>query len=246
MRDSSSLAWHRPDRWPTCGNRDVHVWRLLLTAIPEGDADAHLSPDERTRAGRFHFSVDRKRFAVTRGLLRVILGRCAGVDPAAFVFSYGAAGKPAIADPPDARRFTFNVSHSADVALIAVAREHPVGVDVERLREIEVLELARRFFSKAEIDAVQSVAGAERQRMFFSCWTRKESVLKACGAGLAASSGVEQRVVDGRGYWIVKGQQGSSSGWAVIDLDPGAGYVGALAVPGDDWAVTCWDGNVVW
>src|SRR6185436_16970101 len=119
---------------------------------------------------------DRKRFAVPRGLLRVILGRYAGVDPAAFAFSYGSSGKPAIENPPDARLFTFNVSHSAGVALIAVAREHAIGVDVERLREIEALEIARRFFSQAEIDAVQSASGAERQREFFSCWTRKESV----------------------------------------------------------------------
>ena len=243
MSHSSRLPWHRPDRWPTCGDRDVHVWRLPLTTIPDRQVEAHLSADEHARATRFRFGADRTRFTVPRGLLRVILGRYAGVDPAAFVFSYGAAGKPAIADPPDARRFTFNVSHSAGVALIAVARQRPIGVDVERLREIEALEIARRFFSQGEIAAVQSVSGAERQRVFFSCWTRKESVLKACGAGLAASSGVEQRVEDGRRYGTVSGQQGSLSEWAVIDLDPGVGYVGALAVPGRDWAVSCWDAD---
>jgi 4'-phosphopantetheinyl transferase len=246
MRHNFSLAWHRPDRWPACGNSDVHVWRLPLTAIPERDVDVHLSADERTRAARFHFNVDRERFAVARGLLRVILGRYAGIDPAALVFSYGAAGKPLIEDPPDARPFTFNVSHSAGVALIAVARERAVGVDVERLREIEALEIAHRFFRQPEIDAVQTASGAERQRVFFSCWTRKESVLKACGAGLAASSGVEQRVVNGRRYAMVNGPPGSSSKWGVIDLDPGAGYVGALAVQDGDWVVSCWDGDVVW
>ena len=221
------------------------MWRLPLTTIPDRD-DEYLSADERERAARFRFSADRKRFTVARGLLRVILGRYARVDPAAFAFSYGSRGKPAIENPPDARLFTFNVSHSAGVALIAVARERDIGVDVERLREIEALEIARRFFSQAEIDAVQSVSGAERQRAFFSSWTRKESVLKACGAGLAASSGVEQRVVDGRRYAIVNGQHGSSSEWAVLDLDPGDGYVGALAVPGRDSTVSCWDGNVEW
>ena len=183
---------------------------------------------------------------MARGLLRVILGRYAGVDPAALVFSYGSSGKPAIEDPPDARVFTFNVSHSDGIALIAVARAGAIGVDVERLREIEALEIARRFFSQAEIDAVQSASGAERQRVFFSCWTRKESVLKACGAGLAAASGVEQRVVDGRRYGMVREEHGASSEWAVIDLDPGVGYVGALAVPGHDWTVNCLDANVAW
>src|SRR5215210_8816521 len=128
MSHTAKLAWYRPDRWPTCGRREVHVWRLPLTTIPDRHADTHLSADERARAARFRFSADRKRFVVPRGLLRVILGRYAGVDPAAFVFSYGSSGKPAIEDPPDARLFTFNVSHSAGIALIAVARARAIGV----------------------------------------------------------------------------------------------------------------------
>ena len=142
-----------------------------------------------------------ERFTVVRGLLRAILGRYAGVDPAAFVFSYSAKGKPAIEAPADARLLTFNVSHSADIALIAVGRERSVGVDVERRRDIEALETSRHFFSQEEIDVLRSVSGAERQRAFFSCWTRRESVLKACGEGLGC---VEPRRTARRGWASVR------------------------------------------
>ena len=238
-------TWHRPGRWPTCDHRDVHVWRAQLPTIHSDHVKAYLSADERSRAARFHFRADMERFAVVRGLLRAILGRYAGVDPAAFVFSYSSSGKPAIADPADARRLTFNVSHSADVALIAVGRERSIGVDVECLRDIEALEISQHFFSPDEIDAVQRVSGSERQRAFFSCWTRRESVLKACGEGIAASGRVEQRVVDGRRSATVTDQDGLSSQWAVVDLDPAVGYAGALAAPDREWTLSCWDANLV-
>ena len=186
-----------------------------------------------------------ERFTVVRGLLRAILGRYTGVDPAAFVFSYSSSGKPAIRDPADAHPLTFNVSHSADVGLIAVGRERSIGVDVECLRDIEALEISRHFFSQEEIDVLQTVSGVERQRAFFSFWTRRESVLKACGEGLAALDRVEQRVVDGCRRATVSDPDGLGSEWAVVDLDPEGGCVGSLAASGHEWTLSCWDANLV-
>ena len=177
-------------------------------------------------------------------MLRAILGRYTGVDPAALVFSYSSTGKPGIEAPAEARLLSFNVSHSADVALIAVGRERSIGVDVEHLREIDALEISRRFFSRAEIDVLHRVSGTERERAFFSYWTRRESVLKACGEGLGALDRVQQRVVDGHRCAVVDGHAGPNDEWAVIDLDPGAGYLGALAAGGRDWTLTCWDADL--
>ena len=242
MIDSVDLTWERPERWPSCQHRDVHVWRAQLTTIPGGEhLKAYLSADERSRAARFHFQADRERFAVVRGLLREILGRYAGVDPAAFVFSYSSKGKPSIEAPADARLLTFNVSHSADLALIAVGRERSVGVDVERRRDIEALEMSQHVFSQEEIDLLRRVTGAEQQRTFFSCWTRREAVLKACGEGLGGSNRVEQRVVNGHRHAMVIGEDGVRSEWTIVDLGPGAGYFGALAASGGEWTLSCWD-----
>jgi 4'-phosphopantetheinyl transferase len=119
-------------------------------------------------------------------------------------------------------------------------------VDVERMREVEALEISSRFLSEAEAEVVRRLHGTERQRAFFSCWTRTESVLKACGEGLTALGRVEQRIVGGCRCAVVTGEESLGGEWAVADLDPRPGYVGALAAHGRDWTLSRWDANLAW
>ncbi len=68
--------------------------------------------------------------------------------------------------------------------MVALARCE-VGVDVERCRpDVEYLDLAQRFFAKAERDAVAAVEGEARTAVFYRCWARKEACVKAVGLGL--------------------------------------------------------------
>jgi phosphopantetheine--protein transferase-like protein len=113
-----------------------------------------------------------------------------GAAPESLEFTAGDHGKPALADssPGRASGVEFNLSHSDDLALVAVARGRAVGVDVERWSpETEHLELAERFFSPAERDALRALAGSREQVIagFFAAWSRKEAYLKATGTGLA-------------------------------------------------------------
>ena len=120
------------------GEDEVHVWRIALDC---GDGDSlrsGLSSDELARAARFHFERDRTRFSVARAALREILAHYLGASPDEIAFVYGGHGKPALAPPHGDLRF--NLSHSHDVALCAVARGREVGVDVERIRELDDLE----------------------------------------------------------------------------------------------------------
>ena len=83
----------------------------------------------------------------------------------------------------------FNLSHTDGLALLAVARGGPLGVDVEQFREMSDTEaLAKRFYAGDEIDRVLGSEGLARQRAFFLCWTRKEAVLKSTGVGLTVST----------------------------------------------------------
>src|SRR5262249_58019127 len=103
------------------------------------------------RAARFHFPRDRRRFTVARGVLREILSRYLGVPSAALKFRYSAYGKPALTDVVDNAGLRFNVSHSHEMALVAVTRGRAIGVDIEYLgREIRGEEIAERFFSSRE------------------------------------------------------------------------------------------------
>jgi 4'-phosphopantetheinyl transferase len=89
-----------------------------------------LSADERARRARFRFDMDRRRYLVGRGILRLLVGHCLNVPTAETEFECGASGKPRVR----ARVQTplqFNVSHSGEVVLIALARGRALGIDVE-------------------------------------------------------------------------------------------------------------------
>jgi 4'-phosphopantetheinyl transferase len=169
----------------------VDVWQIPIGS--EGDADASLlDEDERRRAAAFKFDVDRRRFIAAHAALRMVLSQATGLGPRALRLEMDAAGKPHL----EASDWQFNLSHSDDLALLAVARGIVLGVDVERIRPLkrnaareetgqdETLALAERHYSPAENQHLRTLSGADRDRGFFLCWTRKEAVVKAIGTGI--------------------------------------------------------------
>lgn len=182
---------------------DVHVWAVDLRE-PAPDALAQLSAEEIERAARFQFERDRRRFVAARAGLRRVLGAYLGCGAREIRFEAEAMGKPRTAG------IEFNLSHSHELALVAVAGGTAVGVDVEYLRpQPDAVAIARRFFPPAEAAAVGEDPG-----VFFRVWTQREAWLKAEGAGLAGL-GRER-----------------PAAWTVLDLEPAAGYVGAVAFQG--------------
>lgn len=172
---------------PACGADEVQVWRVGWREGDFAGNRAVLDAEEIKRAEAFRFSRDREAFSATRAALRRLLGVCLGLAPEAVRFAVGPAGKPALAD--GARGLHFNVSHSGEVALVALARRE-VGVDVEYHRPgVEFLNLARRFFAETEVAAVAAAGEAERQATFYRCWARKEACVKAVGLGLQVELG---------------------------------------------------------
>jgi 4'-phosphopantetheinyl transferase len=179
-----------PAEPPPLAPEAVHVWRVRLD--PPGDlSDAWelLSDVERGRARRFVQEHHRRRFVSAHAALRRILAGYTARPPRELEFTSGPHGKPALAIPEARSRpkLEFNLSHSADLALVAVAWGRPVGVDLERWeREMDHLELAKRFFSPTERASLETLA--ERRddlvRGFFAAWSRKEAYLKARGEGV--------------------------------------------------------------
>lgn len=167
------------------GGDAVHVWSFRLDVTPKHleTLRSWLGDSERQRADRFRFQRHRDRFAAGRGQLREVLARYLGVEPSAVAFEYGPEGKPRLAGEGTLR---FNLSHSEDQALLAVARDREVGVDIEKIRpELECEAMASRFFSPAEATALKSLPVSVRPQAFFAIWTRKEAFIKAKGGGLA-------------------------------------------------------------
>jgi 4'-phosphopantetheinyl transferase len=143
---------------------------------------ARLAPDEQARAERFVFERHRRRFSAARGLLREQLAAELGASPDALRFEYSPHGKPHLEGE---RELRFNLSHSQERALVALARGRELGIDIEGLREDVAHEaIAARFFSPLERAALAQLEAARRAAAFFAIWTRKEACVKLLGGGL--------------------------------------------------------------
>ena len=101
-------------------------------------------------------------------------------------FEYLASGKPQLAAEQNPRALQFNVSHSANMALIAVGSEHRLGVDIEKIRgEVDTTALAERFFSLRERAGLRALPTISACRASLPAGRVKEAFLKATGDGLS-------------------------------------------------------------
>jgi 4'-phosphopantetheinyl transferase len=191
-----------------------------------------LSASERQRATRYLDTKYAQRFVVGRATLRRLLAACLDLEPAEITFEYGPHGKPEL--PTTHSMLRFNVSHSGDMLLCALAAGREVGVDIEEMRAgMPVDHLAQRFFSPAEVQALEALPSGDRVPAFYQIWTRKEAYLKARGDGLTvplSAFSVHQPGPDG--VVAVAGPELSTSPatWRVFDVPVRHGCAAALAL----------------
>ena len=215
----------------------IHVLQASLDGGPEELTRFFetLTEEERERAARLRFEVDRSRFIAARGLLREALGGYLDLAPREVPFVYAAKGKPSVADS----KLEFNASDSGDIAVFAFAWEMPLGIDVEQIRPLDNLEgVGRRFFSPVEWSAIEAMPPEQRQEAFFRCWTRKEAFVKATGDGL--SYGLKQFDVSVSGparILRIRDDTGEAAHWSMHDLSLPQGYMGALACRGTGFKI---------
>lgn len=226
-----SATWTEPPQSPSLETGAVDVWR---TALDQEDETLQsfrrtLEAHELERAGRFHFEKHRRHFIVARGFLRSVIARYLATQPESLRFVYGSYGKPALEGEPTLR---FNLSHSNEVALLAVTLEADVGVDVEHIRaDFASEDIARRFFSRAEVEIFNALAKEEQVTAFFKCWTRKEAYIKAIGKGLSQPlDAFDVTLAPGTPAALLRAEDDDPSRWLLRDINIGEGYAGALAV----------------
>jgi len=233
---------------PELAPNQVHVWRVsvdeLLWSGSLERLGLTLSADERERAQAYQFSSDTKRFVLARGLLRTILGGYLNVPAGQLAFRYGPYGKPLLASESFDRTIRFNVSHSDGLAVYALSSDREVGVDIERLRPgLPVEEIARRFFSADEVAELLALPAQLRREAFFTCWTRKEAILKARGNGLSLSLSdfsVSLNPIEPAALLWARWDDREARRWSLKQLTLGGGYSGSLAAVGRQWELLCW------
>jgi len=234
---SDDILWPPPPaRWSLAGT-DVHVWAAHLDQPLDALARfaSILSEDELERAARFRFEKHHNRFIAGRGILRSLLAaylECAPDEPR---FVYGPNGKPALAGKFAQSALRFNLAHSEELALVAITRLGELGVDIEKIRPLsDAGELVERFFSARENALFQTLPADQRNVAFFNLWTRKEAWLKATGEGIGDSlSRVEVTFLPGQParFLALPDHCAVRADWAVRELAPAPGFVGAVAPP---------------
>lgn len=180
------------NRW-VIGQAEVTLWSIDSPAIDVEAALENLSREERSRADRYRFPADRRRYIGSHECLRRQLAARLGCAPSQVEFNASAQGKPRLggrwADAP----WRFSLSRSSGMAAIAISETGEVGVDLEAIRPISNLEeLAERCLSDPELAEYRAEAPDRALVSFFQLWTCKEAVLKAAGVGLS----IDPRSID--------------------------------------------------
>jgi Phosphopantetheinyl transferase len=236
------LIWPPKPRDLSLGDSDIHVVAVPLNAVSEQVEAARnlLADDERERAARFRFEKHQRRFILARAGLRRLLGDFLGIDSRTLQFNYAAHGKPALQMPALPFPLHFNLSHSGELALVAVSRQGPIGVDVEWIRSVkDADDLVARFFSNRENALFQKLPPVHKPEAFFNLWTRKEALLKATGEGITGGlNRVEVSFLPGEPAELreINGSAEAACNWKLFTLAPAQGWTGAVAISFDSTA----------
>lgn len=226
---------------------EVHVWCIALEqpSTVLATLASLLSTDEQVRAAQFYFERDRRAFIACHGWLRVILGRYLAVDPQHLEFERALHGKPALVPQAGSTGLQFNLSHSGQMALYAIARQRELGIDLEYIRPMPDMEqIVARFFTPSEQAMFQTLPSDQRLAAFFRAWTCKEAYLKAIRAGLTrplADFAVSLLPDEPPCLLYDVHDPHAVVRWSFHRFIPAAGYVATLCVDGHDWHLVYYD-----
>ncbi|MCB0195793.1 MAG: 4'-phosphopantetheinyl transferase superfamily protein [Anaerolineae bacterium] len=241
-------SWSEPPLGMKLDKKQVHIWSVSLDQPLETIVQLTelLSRDERERANRFIFDNDRRHFTVARASLRLILSRYLQTVPQQIRFHYTTHGKPELSGFGGGWLY-FNLSHSHGLALVAVARDSRLGIDVEWVRPLDEMDaIAKRFFSRVEYLAYSKLPAEQRAIGFFNCWTRKEAYIKAIGEGLScplASFDVSLSPNQPAKLLSINNDPQIAKSWFMEAVTPVPGYVGAVVIEGQTIQISYWQGN---
>lgn len=229
--ESARSSWRRARADLALSVNEIHVW-LIATTDPGSKSAFNgdlLSTGERDRADKFKFDKDRLLYTIAHGALRSILSRYLQRNPTSLDFATGANGKPRLATKSTGN-LQFNLSHSADRAVIAVAWEREIGVDIERIKEeFAFIDVAEHFFTAREATALRALPSHLQRRAFYKCWTSKEAFLKAKGTGLSGELDEVEIVLDAGDFVRINA---TVPGWSLAEIYAGDDYVAALVNEG--------------
>lgn len=226
---------------PSLPPNTLHIWLIESekTDLSFAQGYALLPIDEQERANRFYFAKDREAYVLCRAMLRQRLASYMNHPPAAITFNYNLHGKPFVQAPQT--NICFNMSHSHGMLLLGFAQDSNLGVDIEKIRpDVKVDEIAARFFSKTEIEALRNLPESEKIEGFFKTWAQKEAFIKAMGEGLSYPLNrfsVNTNPKEMNSLVSIDEASASKDEWTVLTINAPTHYKAACIIQGKDWQI---------
>lgn len=231
----------------------IHLWQLEQADFDLSELESRclpwLSEQQLTRYRRLQFERHRKQLLLGRALIRVVLSNYDGaIAPADWRFTQNEYGKPAISAQQNGASLYFNLSHSADRAVLAVARFPDIGIDIEYSRKPRrVGAIAQRYFAAQELAELLALPEQQQLERFYDLWTLKEAYIKACGMGLAIPLqhfSYSFLGDDGLGIAFDAQRDDEAGPWQLWQFDAGTDYKLAMAAkpgkPGPAHTLSAW------
>lgn len=194
-----------------------------------------LQPAERARYDRYRFDADRLMFLGGRVMARALVARATGLAPATWRWREGPHGRPEIDEP--GVTLHFNLAHSADLVVCALADRREIGADVEdRHRRPVDPALVSRYCSPDEVADISAQPPGAWQDRFLLYWTLKEAYLKARGLGISVQLADVSFSLDGDDARVrlLESLAGGDTRWAFSLHRPTERHILALAASSAD------------
>ncbi len=242
----SSTIWQQPPPSLELADAEIHVWQAELDQSEQvlEQMWGVLSVDEQRRVQRFVKEQHSNRALASAAILRHILSCYIGVAPTEISLDRAKGGKPYLLDAGLQHDLRFNLSHSENRLLCAVALSREVGVDIEHHNpSVHFEEIAKRFFAKSEYEFLQSIPSQEHACRFYQIWTCKEAYVKLIGEGLAhnlKNFTVVSADVANNKFKRIFNREGLCQGVLLRLVNVGDKYTAALAAAGIVSKVLYW------
>ncbi len=167
---------------------DIYIYYTSLEKLKQNRCvmERILNREELKRAHRFIDPIRRYRFIASHYILRIILGNHVSIEPELIEFIHSPAGKPILTGKSSDYGIHFSMAHSKDLAIYAISKTSPIGIDLEWIREMpDARSIARRYYTDPEYTALIALEPTMFFQAFLWIWIAKESILKLNGIGIA-------------------------------------------------------------
>ncbi len=176
------------DQRTTPAKNELALWYLSPDELQEADYlpwHGLLNEQEKRQVEKFCFAKDRKRYLITRILIRKLLGYYLHLAPEDILFQYNPYGRPSPVPEQNPQGLDFNIAHTDGLIAVGLGINARIGIDAESLQKPRKTEVAEDFFALTEVSQLHQAPKARQQALFYHFWTLKEAYIKAIGKGLA-------------------------------------------------------------